>query len=204
RLGALADGGFHNLRHELRAPENVHDVDWLRNRFHIGVTLFAQDFGLMGVDRDDPIPGPLHVFRYAITGTVALGGEAHHGYGPANPQDFGNLLHTASCWMARAAARFNFCASSSVKYRNWPGFREPSSMGPMRTRRNFSTRNPKCLNISRIWLLRPSKSRTSYHGFSAWWTTRRPAGMVRRPESGTPSRNCCSCGPVSEPFTFTT
>src|ERR1039457_7053677 len=59
-------------------------------------------------------------------------------------------------------ARCNFSTSSSVRYRNAPGFSDPNSSGPMRTRLSFSTSLPRCLNIRRIWLLRPSAKSGSY------------------------------------------
>src|ERR1035437_1937279 len=206
-LGAFADGGFDDLRNKLGAPEDIHDIDLLGDGVEIRVTLLAQDFHLVWVHGDDAVARISHVLRHAITGAEPLAGETHNGDGSGGVEDFGNVFHTASPLRGlrdAATARFSFSTSSVERWRNCPGFNGPSSKGPIRTRRNFSTSSPKCLNIKRIWLFRPSNRRTSYQGFSASRISFRPAGRVRRPESGTPSRNFISCSGASVPLAFTT
>src|ERR1035437_6235437 len=203
-LRALANRRFHDLRHEFRAAENIHDIDGFGDGIQIRVTGFTQHLLLQRIHRNDAVAGALHVLGHAITGEEAVSGQADHGDGARVAEDLRNLVHTALESLERWMARFSFSTSSSVRSRDAPGFSGPNSSGPIRTRLSFSTSLPRCLNIRRIWLLRPSVSLISYQGLAALRTSRSPAGRVRRPIRGMPSRNCCSWSPVNRPVTFTT
>ena len=64
-------GRFNNFGYKFRAAENVDDIHWNRNVFQSRVTLFTQNFLLIGIHRNDAIAGSVQIIGNAIAWTMA-------------------------------------------------------------------------------------------------------------------------------------
>ncbi len=73
------DGRLDDLRHVLGAAEDVHDIHFFGHGVKRWVRLLAQDLGLLRVDRNDPVAGPLHVFGDAVAWPAHLSRQPDYG-----------------------------------------------------------------------------------------------------------------------------
>ena len=113
RLRAHADGRFHDLGNKFGAPENIHDIDRLRNLIQIRIALLAQHFGLIRIHRNDPVARALHVFRHAVARPEALARKPHHRDDARRLQDLRDPSHAVVRSRFCCIARFSFFTSSS-------------------------------------------------------------------------------------------
>ncbi len=60
-FGVEGDGGIGDGRNCFGPSEDIDNVDWEGNVFEAGVGFFAQDFGLVGIYRDDFVARALEV-----------------------------------------------------------------------------------------------------------------------------------------------
>src|ERR1035437_283898 len=114
-LRALANRRFHDLWHEFRAAENIHDIDGFGDGIQIRVTGLTQHLLLQRIHWNDAVARALHVLGHAITVAEALSRQADHGDGAGVAEDLRNLVHTALDSLERWMARFSFSTSSSVR-----------------------------------------------------------------------------------------
>jgi hypothetical protein len=91
------DGAVYDWRNVLCAPKDVDNFDALRFRdiFKARVTFFAEDFGFVGIYRDDAIAGGLHVLGDAETRTSGIGREPDYRDGFIVFEDVGDGVVTA-------------------------------------------------------------------------------------------------------------
>ena len=81
-FGIDGDGRNSNRRHIFGAAEDVDDVDGFGYIFEARVGFFAQDFGFVGIDRDDAVAARLHVRGDAVARPRGLRGQTHHDQRP--------------------------------------------------------------------------------------------------------------------------
>jgi hypothetical protein len=81
RFGVDGDGGIGDRRNLFGAAENIDNVDGARGVFETGIGFFAEDFGFVGVDGDDFVPGGLEVGGDFVGRARGIGGEADYGDG---------------------------------------------------------------------------------------------------------------------------
>ena len=77
-LGPLGYGLLHDLRQELGAAKDVHDLHLVRDLRQGRVAALAEDLLAGGVDRDDPVAGPLQVGRDLETRLPRVRREPDH------------------------------------------------------------------------------------------------------------------------------
>ena len=53
RLGSLAHRRLDDLRHELRTPENIYNINALRDGIEVGVAGLPEHFAFVRIDRDE-------------------------------------------------------------------------------------------------------------------------------------------------------
>src|SRR5208283_4709568 len=82
----------HDFFDEFRPPENVHDIDLLRNVQQRCIRLFPQRRLDLRIDGNDAVPLALHVESNAVAGTVRLVGESNYGNGLGASQQFSNRV----------------------------------------------------------------------------------------------------------------
>ena len=77
--GADSDGGIGDGRDFIGAAEDVDDVNRIGDVFEAGIGFFAQDFGFVGIDRDDAVAGGLEIGGDFVRGAAGIGGESNDG-----------------------------------------------------------------------------------------------------------------------------
>jgi hypothetical protein len=89
-FGADGDGGVREQGNIFGAAEDVDDVDGFGNVFEARVGSLAEDFGFVGIDGNDLVPGGLEVGGDGVGGTETIGGEADDGDGLQGAKDVGD------------------------------------------------------------------------------------------------------------------
>ena len=84
---ADADGRLYNFGDKFGAAENVNNVHGIGNVLQARITLFAEDFGLAGIYRNDAIAGGLQVLRDTVARPVMALRKADDSNGAAGLED---------------------------------------------------------------------------------------------------------------------
>jgi hypothetical protein len=92
RFGMDGDGGIGDGGDVFRAAEDVDNVDWKWDVFEAGVGVFAQDFGLVGIDWDDFVADPLEVGGDFVGGPARVGGKADDGDGFGGAEEIDDVV----------------------------------------------------------------------------------------------------------------
>ena len=66
-----------DFRHEQRAPKYIHDINGQRDILQPNVAFFAEHFGFVRVDRNDPVAGRLQILSHAVTRSHAPARKPH-------------------------------------------------------------------------------------------------------------------------------
>src|SRR5439155_10688194 len=104
--GVASDGRFDNVGNVFGAAEDVDDFESLRNVIKGGVGPLAENLGFAWIDRNDSIPGALHVPRHREAWAPRMGGKTDDGNGAIRFQDFFDAHETLSS----DSRNFSFCS----------------------------------------------------------------------------------------------
>jgi hypothetical protein len=94
-FGVDNDSGIGDGGDMFGAAEDIYDVDGNGHVFEARIGLLAEDFGFVGIDRNDLVANALEVRRDFVGGTERIGGEADDGdgFGVAEQVGDGVVLH---------------------------------------------------------------------------------------------------------------
>ncbi len=96
KLCANVDSTLCDRRNVFGTAENVNQIHFFWDIFQAGIRFFAQDFGFVGIYRDDAIAGRLQILGYTKTRTHGIGREANDGNGLGVTKDIGDRVGGAN------------------------------------------------------------------------------------------------------------
>lgn len=115
RFGVDGYGGIRDRGNVVGTAEDVDDVNGPGGVFEAGIGFFAENFGFVGVDRDDFVADRLEIRGDFMGGAPGIGGEADYGDGFGGAEEIADGVESGGvvdwemdehfCWMWEAGKR---------------------------------------------------------------------------------------------------